>query len=116
MAFINADWATDIDDRKFIGGYSVYLGRTLISWCSKKQKVVSRSNLESEYQSLSDGASKLKWLNSLMAKIGLFSRQPSILWCNNLSTQYLASNFVNHTRSKHIEIHLHFIKNQVLSS
>ncbi|KAK4269211.1 hypothetical protein QN277_022399 [Acacia crassicarpa] len=115
MGFTDADWATDIDDRKSMGGYCVYLGGTLVSWCSKKQKVVSRSSSESEYRSLSDGAAEIKWLSSLMAEIGLFIRQPSLIWCDNLSAQALASNPVHHARSKHIEIDVHFIRDQVMN-
>ncbi|KAK4268343.1 hypothetical protein QN277_025013 [Acacia crassicarpa] len=115
IGFTDADWAIDIDDRKSMGGYCVYLGGTLVSWCSKKQKVVSQSSSESEYRSLSDGASEIKWLSSLMTEIGLFVRQPSLLWCDNLSAQALASNLVHHARSEHIEIDVHFIRDQVLS-
>ncbi|KAI9086917.1 hypothetical protein K1719_031078 [Acacia pycnantha] len=40
MAFTDVDWATDLDDRKSMGGHCVYLGGTLVPWCSKKQKVL----------------------------------------------------------------------------
>lgn len=51
-AFIDIDWACDLDDRKSVGVYCVYLGNNLISWSSKKQSVVIRSSAESEYKSL----------------------------------------------------------------
>ncbi|WVZ22980.1 hypothetical protein V8G54_001524 [Vigna mungo] len=41
MGYFDADWATSIDDRKFMAGQCVFIRETLISWSSRKQKVVS---------------------------------------------------------------------------
>ena len=50
--FSDSYWACDKDDRKFVAGYAVYIGSNLVSWCSKKQPVVSRSRTEAEYRAL----------------------------------------------------------------
>ena len=49
VSFSNADWACDVEDRKLIGGYYIFLVRILVSWSSKKQKVVVISSTKSEY-------------------------------------------------------------------
>jgi hypothetical protein len=54
--FSDADWTGFGDDRKFSGGFTVFLDPNLISWCSKKQKTVSRSNMEAEYKAMADAA------------------------------------------------------------
>jgi len=114
-AFTDADWATDLDDRKSMAGLCVYLGDTLVSWGSRKQRVVSRSSTESEYRALADGVAEIKWLLSLLSELGLVAQQPSMIWCDNLSARALAANPVQHARSKHIEIDVHFIRDMILS-
>lgn len=61
-AFTDADWACNLDDRKSIGAYCIYLGNNLISWSSKKESVVTRSSAESEYRSLASVSAELSWL------------------------------------------------------
>lgn len=114
--FSDADWATSIDDRKSMAGQCVFLGETLVSWSSRKQKVVSRSSTESEYRALADLASEVAWTRSLLAELKLPLTRKPILWCDNLSAKALASNPVMHARSKHIEIDVHYVRDQVLQN
>jgi histone deacetylase 1/2 len=112
--FSDADWATSIDDRKSMAGQCVFLGETLVSWASRKQKVVSRSSTESEYRALADLAAEVAWLKSLLGELKVPILRKPVLWCDNLSAKALASNPVMHARSKHIEIDIHYIRDQVI--
>lgn len=114
--FSDADWATSIDDRKSIAWHCVFLGETLVSWSSRKQKVVSRSSTESEYRALADLAAEITWTCSLMQELKLPQLRNPILWCDNLSAKALASNPVMHARTKHIEIDVHYIRDKVLQN
>jgi hypothetical protein len=58
-AYADADWAGDPTDRCSTTSYCFLLGSFLISWCSKKQSVVARSNIEAEYHALADATSEL---------------------------------------------------------
>ncbi|XP_038875122.1 secreted RxLR effector protein 161-like [Benincasa hispida] len=69
--YSDADWASDPTDRRSTSGYCFYLGDSLISWRSKKQRVVSRSSLESEYRAMDDATSKQLWLRWLLADMGV---------------------------------------------
>lgn len=67
--FTDADWARCSDDRRSTSGLCVFLGSSLVSWGSSKQRVVSRSSAESEYREMSNSAAVLLWIQSLLSEI-----------------------------------------------
>ncbi|XP_043717585.1 uncharacterized mitochondrial protein AtMg00810-like [Telopea speciosissima] len=83
QTFSNANWAGDGDDRKSTSGYAIYMGQNLISWASKKQKMIAWFSTESEYKALADACTELTWLRSLFGELGLSTSQAPVLWCDN---------------------------------
>ncbi|KAH9785453.1 retrovirus-related pol polyprotein from transposon RE1 [Citrus sinensis] len=114
-AYTDADWACDVDDRKLVGAYCVYLGQNLISWSSKKQQTVARSSTESEYRALSTACAEIVWIQALIGELKLKCSQIPIIWCDNNGAAALATNPVYHARTKHIELDVHFIREKVTS-
>lgn len=111
--YCDADWAVCHEDRKSVAGFCVYLGDSLISWSSRKQAVVSRSSTESEYRAIADLASELLWVKALLKEIHCPITRIPIIWSDNLGAGSLAVNPVCHSRMKHIELDLHFVRDKV---
>ncbi|PKU83709.1 Retrovirus-related Pol polyprotein from transposon TNT 1-94 [Dendrobium catenatum] len=113
--YTDADWASDIADRKSISGYCTFLGSTLISWTVKKQVTVAKSSTEAEYRALSAATSNVLWIRRLLDEVGIPQQQPTTIHCDNISAMALAKNPVFHARTKHIEIDYHFIRQHLNS-
>ena len=82
-----------------------------VSWSSKKQEVTVLSNTEAEYIAATSAACQGVWLRRLLSDMGVVQSKPTILFCDNKSTISIAKNLSMHGRSKHIDIHYHFIRN-----
>ncbi|KAM1550335.1 hypothetical protein ACFX10_042608 [Malus domestica] len=112
-AYSDADYAGNPDTRHSTGGFCIYLGSNLVSWSSKKQKTVSRSSAEAEYRQLAYTAAELSWLRSLFKDLQLYLVCPQI-WCDNVSSIALASNPLFHSRTKHLEVDYHYVREKVV--
>ncbi|PRQ52302.1 putative RNA-directed DNA polymerase [Rosa chinensis] len=112
-AFSDADYAGDPDDRISTGGSCIYLGPNLISWSSTKQGGVSRSSTEAEYRQLAYTAATISWFRHLFKYFKLPLSCPT-LWCDNISALSLASNPVFHSRTLHVEVDYHYVREKVV--
>jgi histone deacetylase 1/2 len=113
-AFCDADWGADPDDRRSTSGSCVFFGSNLVSWSAKKQTLVARSSTEAEYRSLANTAAELLWIQSLLTELHIPFQSPRI-YCDNMSTVALTHNPILHTRTKHMEMDIFFVREKVLN-
>ncbi|MED6204122.1 hypothetical protein PIB30_116775 [Stylosanthes scabra] len=113
LAFSDADWANDLDDRRSTSGYCIYLGNNPIFWSTRKQNTMSRSSTEAKYRCLADTHAELLWIQKLLKELQINSSVPPTIYYDSLGAVLLAENHVLHSRSKHFEVDLHFVQSRV---
>jgi hypothetical protein len=103
LGYNDSDYAGCKVDRKSTSGTCQFLGRSLVSWSSKKQNFVALSTAKAEYVDAGACCVQLIWMRFTLGDFGCkFSKIP--LLCDNESAINLANNPVNHSRTKHIDI------------
>ncbi|KAK8943260.1 hypothetical protein KSP39_PZI009121 [Platanthera zijinensis] len=111
--FLDADWAGDPTTRRSISGTCVLFGGNIVSWSAKKQPTVARSSAESEYRSLANATADMSWFCSLLRELGMVIPSPPLILCDNQSAIQMSRNTTSTSRSRHIDIDYHFIRDLV---
>ncbi|KAJ9561968.1 hypothetical protein OSB04_007128 [Centaurea solstitialis] len=111
--YTDADWSGDRMDGKSTSGYFTFVGGNLVTWRSKKQKVVARSSAEAEYRGMVHGVCELIWIKRILRDLGIDHPDPLSLRCDNEAAVKIANNPVQHDRTKHVEVDRHFIKDHL---
>jgi hypothetical protein len=96
-------------ERRSTSGTCQLLERSLVSWSSKKQNSVALSTTKVEYILAGSCYAQLLWMKATFNDFGIkFKKVP--LLCDNESTVKLTNNLIQHARTKHIDVHHHFIR------
>ncbi|WVZ62398.1 hypothetical protein U9M48_012154 [Paspalum notatum var. saurae] len=112
LGYTDSDFSGCRVERKSTSGGCYLLGRSLVSWSSKKQNCVSLSTAEAEYIAAGSSCAQLLYMKQTLKDYGVeLSRIP--LLCDNESAVKLTKNPVQHSRTKHIDIRHHFIRDHV---
>ncbi|GJW38671.1 putative ribonuclease H-like domain-containing protein [Tanacetum coccineum] len=110
--FSDADYAGCKDTFKSTSGGAQFLGEKLVSWSSKKQDYTTLSTAEAEYVSLSACCAQVLWMRTQLTDYGFhFNKIP--IYCDSKSAIAISCNPVQHSRTKHIAVRYHFIKEHV---
>ena len=100
-------------DRKSTSGTCQFIGSALVSWNNKKQNSVALSTAEAEYISAGSCCAQILWMKQQLSDYGIVLDHIPIK-CDNTSAINISKNPVLHSRTKHIEIRHHFIRDHVL--
>jgi hypothetical protein len=108
LGYSDSDYAGCKVYRKSTSGTCQFLGRSLVSWSSKRQNSVALSTAEAEYVAAGACCAQLLWMRLTLRDFGCEFSKVTLL-CDNESAIKLANNPVNHSRTKHIDIRHHFL-------
>lgn len=113
IGYTDADWGGDRTDGKSTSGYFTFVGGNLVTWRSKKQKVVARSSAEAKFRGMVHEICELLWIRRILKDLDIELKTPMNLYCDNEAAVKIANNPVQHDRTKHVEIDRHFIKDHL---
>ena len=112
-AYTDADWASYVDDRKSTSGGAFYLGESLVAWLSKKQTSISLSTAEAEYIAAATCCTQFMWMKQTLQDMKVSINEPISIKCDNTSAISISKNPVLHSKTKHIPIKYHFLREKV---
>jgi ribonuclease HI len=112
-AYADADYGGDLDDRRSTSGYVIRINDCAVSWSSKKQPTVALSTAEAEYMAISYAVQEVKWITQVLAELNYKQKEPVILYSDNQAAIAISENDVNHSRSKHIDIRHHYVRETI---
>nr|GEW39850.1 ribonuclease H-like domain-containing protein [Tanacetum cinerariifolium] len=114
-AYTDADWVGFPVTRRSTSKYCVFLGDNLLSWSAKRQVTLSRSGAEAEYRDVANAVAEIAWIRNLLCELHTPLFTTTLVYCDNVSAVYMFSYPVQHQRTKHIEIDIHFVRDFVAS-
>jgi hypothetical protein len=109
IGYSDSDYAGCKVDRKSTSETRQFLGRSLVSWSSKKQTSVALSTTETEYVAAGQCCAQLLWMRQTLRDF-VYNLSKVPLLCDNESAIRMADNPVEHSRTKHIDIRHHFLR------
>ncbi|GKF07781.1 hypothetical protein Tco_0042005 [Tanacetum coccineum] len=111
--YSDSDYAGCNMDRKSTSGACQILGGKLVCWSAKKQQSVAMSSAEAEYVAAAGCCASILWMKSQLSDYDIHYKMVPI-FCDNTSAIAISNNLVLHSRTKHIDIRYHFIRDHIL--
>jgi hypothetical protein len=110
VVYTDSDWAGDKVTRISVTGFIIFLLGVPIFWKSKGQKSVSLSSSEAEYYALSESAKEIKFIAQILLTMGIPVRLPIVVRVDNVGAIFMSENTSAGSRTKHIDIRYHFVR------
>nr|GEV44412.1 ribonuclease H-like domain-containing protein [Tanacetum cinerariifolium] len=99
--------------RRSTSGYCVFFCDSLLTWSSKRQDTLSHSSAEAEYRGVANAVAETSCICNLLCELHIPLFTVTLVYCDNDSAVYMSTNPVQHQRTKHIEIDIHFVRDKV---
>ena len=108
--YTDADMARDIDTRKSTSGYVLTFAGGAVSWQSRLQRCIALSTTEAEYIAATEVCKEMLWMKEFLQELGL-KQENYVVHCDSQSAIHLCKNPMFHSKSKHIDVRYHWIRN-----
>nr|GEW44455.1 ribonuclease H-like domain-containing protein [Tanacetum cinerariifolium] len=89
------------------------LGDNILSWSAKQQHIISSSSAKAEYRGVANVVAETAWIGNLLCELHSHLSTATLVYCDNVSVVYMSANPVQHQRTKHNEIDIHFVCDMV---
>jgi hypothetical protein len=112
--FSDADWTSQRHCHS-ISGFAFFVGLGTISWSTKKQPIITLLSTEAEYVALTHASKDILWIHKILKEFSFLHSLslPSTLYCNNQGAICLSKDPTFYGRTKHIDVHFHFIRQTI---
>ncbi|KAE9014446.1 hypothetical protein PR002_g14221 [Phytophthora rubi] len=112
-AYTDADWGSNLDDRRSVSEIMIMIGGAPLAFKSKYRRTVALSSAEAEYMTLSLCTQDVLWTRAMLKDLGHEQVGARQVWEDNQGAIALASNAGYNARTKHVDIRHHFIRKNV---
>ena len=102
-----------MDDRKSTSGGAFFLRGKFLSWLRKKQDCISQSIAKVEYVAVANKCNQVIWMKKMLKDIRIEISEHFVIYCDNTSTVNMSKNPVLHSKTKHISIKYHMLREKV---
>jgi hypothetical protein len=113
VGYTDADWANDVDTRRSVTGMVFTLAGGAVSWKSRRQPTVALSSTEAEYMAAAEAAAEAIWLRGLLNELGAVQHGATSIYEDNHGAIKISRNDCSHSRTKHIDVRYHFVRERV---
>jgi hypothetical protein len=111
--YSDSDWAGDLDNRRSISGYIIFLLGCPIVWKSKQQQSVTLSSSEAEYVALSEAAKEIKFVAQVLESIGIKVKYPITVHVDNIGAIFMSENVSATKQTRHVHTRYRFVYEEV---
>ena len=112
-AYSDSDFAGDKNDRRSVSGFVIYLCGCPVAWKSRSQKSVTLSSTEAEYVAISEVATEILYIKSLLDFVNVKVDMPIEVFVDNIGAIFLSKNASTGNRTKHVDTRYHFVRDYI---
>ncbi len=114
VGYCDADWAGDLEDKRSTTMFVFMMGGGTISWNSKRRPTITLSMTEIKYMASTQATKETIWMTKLMKELWYMKEKKAmVIRCDNQGAISLTKNLTQHVRTKHIDVHHHFVRERV---